>query len=269
MSGVPFTPPSYIGGFEVGVSPIGGPILQALTESPGLLYTIPSYLYAQFQDDDNLQLLFWAYNQNAQLYQNWFNRVWLPVYTNPNIAGLLLDWVGQGIYGLVRPVLSSQAGLQLAAIANGFYPNQVYPNQFTSILATYYATDDDYYKRVLTWHVYKGDGKYFTVRWLKRRVMRFLVGANGTAPNVDQTYRVSVTFGPAPGQVNITIIDVIANVEGGAIPNAFAPNTMYPNQLSVSTEYLTPFPAAPIFKAAMDAGVLEMPFQCSPTVVTI
>ena len=29
----------------------------------------------------------------------------------------------------------------------------------------------------MTWHLYKGDGKTFNTRWLKRRVMRFLTGA--------------------------------------------------------------------------------------------
>ena len=35
------------------------------------------------------------------------------------------------------------------------------------------VADDDTYRRCLTWHYQKGDGKYFNIRWLKRRVMRF------------------------------------------------------------------------------------------------
>ena len=42
------------------------------------------------------------------------------------------------------------------------------------------AVTDDVFKRILTWHFYKGDGKNFSVRWLKRRIWRFLQGANGT-----------------------------------------------------------------------------------------
>ena len=63
---------------------------------------------------------------------------------------------------------------------------------FRSTPGTVYTTSDDIYQRLLTWHFYKGDGKIFSIKWLKKRVMRFLIGANGTAPLLDYTYPVSI-----------------------------------------------------------------------------
>ena len=90
--------------------------------------------------------------------------------------------------------------------------------------------------------------------------MRFLVGANGTAPNIDQTYQVSVTFGVG-NQVNITLVTGERRVTGGALFNAFAPNTVPFNALETTFEPLAPLPNAAILKEAIDSGVLELPFQ--------
>jgi hypothetical protein len=62
-----------------------------------LQQTIPSYLYAQYSDDENLQAFVDAYNSLSQGYLDWFNSRPLGLYTSPNIAGPLLDWVGQGV----------------------------------------------------------------------------------------------------------------------------------------------------------------------------
>jgi hypothetical protein len=42
-----------------------------------------------------------------------------------------------------------------------------------------YLTNDDTYRRILTWHLYKGDGNYFSTEFIKRRVWRFLYCADG------------------------------------------------------------------------------------------
>lgn len=125
---------------------------------------------------------------------------------------------------------------------------------------TFYATTDDVFKRIITWHFYKGDGKVFTIRWLKRRIMRFLEGTNGTAPNIDQTYQVSVSFGVG-NQVNITILSGIRTFLSGAIFNGFAMNTQAFNAIQTSFVPLTNFALAPVLKAAIEAGACELPFQ--------
>ena len=63
---------------------------------------------------------------------------------------------------------------------------------------------DDIYKRVLTWRLYKGDGRQFTVTWLKRRVARFVFGVDGSDPPIHETYGVGVAF-VGGNVVNITL----------------------------------------------------------------
>jgi hypothetical protein len=128
--------------------------------------------------------------------------------------------------------------------------------------SAYYIVSDDYYKRIATWHFFKGDGKYFSIRWLKRRVLRFLLGVDGTNVDTSATYRISVTFG-TDYEVTIRLISTIASVTGGAIMNGFALNTQQFNGLQVSAINLPPYVAGPTFKAAVAAGVLELPFQQS------
>lgn len=224
-----------------------------------LTKTIPSYLYQQYQDDDDLQAFVEAYNILAQSYVDWFNSTPLPVYTDGQIAGALLDWVASGLYGLPRPALPSGRNRNLGPL-NTYALNVLTPNGQERIGPdNFYATNDDAYRRILTWHFYKGDGKYIDVRWLKRRVMRFLIGENGTAPNIDNTYQVSVTFGVG-NQVNITILSGLRTLTGGPL-NTMQLNTIGPNMIRSTFVQFAPLEYAPLFKAAVDAGVLELPFQ--------
>ena len=96
----------------------------------------------------------------------------------------------------------------------------------------FFPTTDDIYKRMLTWHFYKGDGKTFSVRWLKRRVMRFLLGMDGVDQGTDDTSPVSVSFG---SDNNVTIIVHVAD-----------PITTY---------------NATILQAAIESTTLALPFQ--------
>lgn len=222
--------------------------------------TIPSYLYWEYADDDNLQYFVRAYNQLTQGYVDWFTNVGLPVYTGDMIAGALLDLVGEGIYGIPRPVLPS-GHIRLLGPYNTMTFNEGPFNDYELLGPTnYYATSDDTYKRIITWDFYKGDGKHFTVRWLKRRIMRFLAGVNGTAPNIDQTYQVSITFG-TNNQININLLSSVRTVTGGALYNRMLFNEAPYNDMESTVIALTPLTGAATLKAAIDAGVLELPFQ--------
>lgn len=193
---------------------------------------IGSYLYEQYADDADAQALVDAWNAIAQTYVDWFNTIDLPIYTGPGVSGDLLDLVAEGLYGFTRPVLpfgtSSNDGLYNALLFNELAFNDSNISNSSS-----FVTNDDTYRRVITWHFYKGDGHQFTIPWLKRRVMRFLLGTDGISYNVDQTYDVSITFGIG-GQVIITI------------PSSYA--------------------YAAIFQAAVQSGALELPFQRTWTV---
>jgi hypothetical protein len=154
--------------------------------------TIPSYLYVQYNDDDDLQAFIAGYNGMAQNYVDWFNDTSLPVYTG--LTGSLLDWVAAGLYGITRPTIESFA-ISAKGMLNTYELNTLELNQYVpGTPATFFLASDDVFQRVITWHFYKGDGKVFSLLWLKRRVLRFLYGTNGTDVNVADTSGVSITI---------------------------------------------------------------------------
>lgn len=191
-----------------------------------------SYLYQQYNDDEDLQAFVDAFNEIAQAYVDWFNALNLPNYTADPVSGALLDWVALGLYGIARPSLP--AGRSHAeGPFNSFEINGVPFNYYADLGGSqFYATSDDTFRRIITWLFFKGDGKVFNVRWLKRRIARFLAGVNGVDFGVADTYGISVTFDPG-NQVSIHVDDY-----------------------------------APILKEAIDAGVLELPFQFNYVVTT-
>ncbi|RQV56090.1 hypothetical protein [Burkholderia cenocepacia] len=141
---------------------------------------IPSYLYKEYQDDPSLQAFVDSFNGLSQGYLDWFNQTPLGLYTSPFVVGPLLDWIGRGVYGIRRPVLASQTTLRLAGYNANPYDTIAYNAQFYSSSETTSIANDDIYKRVLTWHLYRGDGIQFSMQWLKNRVSRFINGANGS-----------------------------------------------------------------------------------------
>jgi hypothetical protein len=248
------SPPGFVA--PSGAWPPSGPTtLQTL---------IPSYLYKQYDDDDDLQAMFMSFNSFAQLYVTWFATVMLPVIANnPNVNGALLDWVAFGLYGFLRPVLPSNFITLDIGTFNTYALDTLAFNEFDHIgPSQFYSVNDDLFCRILIWHLLKGDGKLFSIRWLKRRIIRFLTGTNGGLGNVDNSYQVSVTFG-AGNQVNINLQTVhFISAKAGAIFDASAFDTFAFNELSQVQVYTTPqSPYVQAFKAAVISGVLELPFQ--------
>lgn len=136
--------------------------------SPPQTAVLPAYLYMQYRDDLNLQAMVAVYNDLSQQFIDWFNEVPLSVYTNENIAGLLLDWIGAGLYGIQRP------NIELDPYGD--------------------ITSDDLYKRVLTWHQWAADGRQMSVSWLRRRIARFVYGVDGADVWPDKCYNINISF---------------------------------------------------------------------------
>ena len=198
--------------------------------------TIPAYLYVQYQGDDAVQAFFTAYNQYAQAYINFFNSLNFPIYTQSPLSGKLLDWVAESIYGISRPALPTSRGTRRIGAVNTFTANSITFNGYIpGKPSTYTATSDDTFRRIITWSFYKGDGKVFNPRWLKRRINRFLNGINGTDVVNDTQYNVSV----------------------------------YPTGFQAWTIKLTNSTATQIFAAAVQTGAIELPFQISWTVTLV
>lgn len=159
--------------------------------------TLPSYLYFQYLNDKNLQALVDSYNEITQSYVDDLNTINLPIYTQ--LSGDLLNWVGAGVYGYPRPVISSVkiSGItgQIASFATDESSTS---SAKVNSISNSFTVSDDFYKRILTWFFYKGDGDIFSIPWLKRRVYRFLYGINGTDATGPFTPDISVEFVESP-----------------------------------------------------------------------
>jgi len=145
-----------------------------------------SYLYIEYSDDEDLQAFVATQNNLAQGYLTWFNQTPLALYTAPAINGPLLDWTAQGIYGISRPILSTEASSVIAGYDSAAYNTIAYNAASYLSSGSAIAANDDIYKRVMTWNMYRGDGQYFTMGWLKNRVNRFLNGPNGSDYTVQE-----------------------------------------------------------------------------------
>jgi len=209
--------------------------------SPTMLtQIIPAFVYKQFEDDDNIQAFNSSFNALAQNYLSWFVDINLPIYTG--LSGLLLDWVAQGLYGISRPALpyGSTTGIGLV---NTWKVNTILVNSYTmSGVIDLFTTTDDIFKRIITWFFFKGDGQVYSITWLKRRIMRFLIGINGVSPNIDNTYPISVVCS-GNGAIAITI----------TLTNAAGITSL----------------SAQIFQAAVASGAISLPFQYSFSVTVI
>ena len=201
-----------------------------------LTQVLPAYLYQQYTKDpynEDLQSFFTAYNNTSQVYLDNTNSLDLPIYTVQSYP--LLDWVGTSIYGMPRPSISNPVIFSTLGVYDTVpYNTTAYSQDIETSPNSYYEVTDDVYKRILTWNFYKGDGFQYTTQWLKRRVARFIYGVDGTnIPNIDDIYNISVVYN-SNNEITITIPD-----------------------LTIS----------PIFQAAIQSGVLNLPFEYSYTIV--
>jgi hypothetical protein len=228
-----------------------------------LATTIPSYLYVQYNDDKDLQAFVSAYNTITQAYVSWFVNTNLGDYTS--LSGGLLGWVAQGLYGFTRPLLGVGRNRNLGPL-NTYLYNSLPLNALKKIGPQNVTTvSDDIFQRVITWSFYKGDSFVVNIKWLKRRVMRFLIGVNGTAPNIDNTYPVSVrisgnlvTIGISIGSRKLTKGAINSYVYNSRTMNGYR-STFIPATTGI-------FPLDSVLSEAISSGVLPIPFQFVPFV---
>ncbi len=240
-----------------------------------LTASIPAYLYTQFQDDDALQAFIVSFNAMADDYVSFFATLGLPIYTGPLISGLLLDWVAQGLYGLSRPSLSFTTS-RITGMINTWAINTVPFNGLSQVSsATNITTTDDIFKRIITWHFYKGDGKVFNIKWLKRRIMRFLSGVNGTDSGTDDTSPISLSISGDVVSIRITVGPrTVGQLTGSAKVLSGAPSlygrtvfnaTNYNGDTTVLSNRVSTS-AAQALQQAIQTGAVELPFQYTYTV---
>lgn len=211
---------------------------------------IGAYAFRQYADDPNITVWFEAFNSAAQQYLDWFTGqtgegVSLGYY--PGLSGAVLQWMGASLYGV--PYFSALASSGTAAVGpfDTAAFNTIPFNAYTAPSESYYAVTDDIYKRIITWNVYKGDGKRFCPRWLKRRIMRFLVGTDGIDPQpwnagfvvgTENTQAISVQFSGQTCTVSINQLAISALTQlTPNILNIFAAAFMAPGVLEKPIEW--------------------------------
>ena len=165
---------------------------------------IPAYCYTQYADDDNIQAFNTSYNDEATQFLLWFNTLNLPIYTGGIVSGALLDWVAEGVYGQYRPSITTGSVGNFESINQSPINEQAINSRRIKNNEVLQSTTDDIFRRVLTWNFYKGDGFVFNTQWLKRRVLRFMNGANGISPTIDQTYTCSISVSGRAFTVNVS-----------------------------------------------------------------
>ena len=234
------------------------------TGPTGLTSALPSYLYAQYNDDDDLQAFVNSYNGLAQGYVDWFNSINLPIYTQSQISGPLLDWVAEGLYGITRSYLFTPGGKFVGPFNTWQLNSITFNGSYFTPPTNAALPSDDVFKRIITWHFLKGDGKVFNIRWLKRRIMRFLMGTNGTNYPVDMTPQISVLM--AGNDVSIRLLSGVRTLGMNSQFNTWQLNSVPFNNIETVYTPEDPLPNAALFKEAVEDGTLELPFQFNFTV---
>lgn len=190
---------------------------------------IPAYLYQQYQGDADIAAFFTAYNTLSQSKLDTISQLNLPIYLTK--SGDLLNIVGEGLYGEIRTPLATGI-THISGMFNTYEYNENENNQYNSTYeGVSYQVNDDVYKKIIQWNTFKGDGKYMTIRWLKRRIYRFFYGTNFP----DQTYQIDVRI--SGDEVTIRI------------PSSFA--------------------YADVFNAAIASNALILPFQYTYVVILV
>jgi hypothetical protein len=222
---------------------------------------IPSYLYDEYSDDADLQSMIQAFNDLSQGYLDWFNETPIAVYTSPYVSGLLLDWVGNGLYGIPRPEIIQSGAPSLGPWDSYAWGQLAWNGYIQGVAGNAAAVNDDIYKRALTWALYAGNGKQMSIHWMKKRVARFLFGVNGSDIDVGLMNSVSISQleGLLPGGINAAAINTFAVNEP---PGDVAQTRPGGITISVANTLFSQ-----IFQALFAQGTLAAPFQANLQVV--
>ncbi|HGB1935574.1 TPA: hypothetical protein ACIUHN_000833 [Salmonella enterica subsp. diarizonae serovar 50:k:z35] len=227
---------------------------------------IRSYLYTQYNDDDNIRAFVTAYNTMAKNIYDWMRSANLPIFVGGYNAGDQLRWIARGIYGVKPPVLESGRQLVIGAFNTCTFNTVPFNTRRVINQSEQVVVSDDLFKRIMTWNFYKGDGFYFTIPWLKRRIMRFITGVNGVDVVNDQHWSISVLF--SGGGASVSIINGFRKLTDSSVYNAQTFNSRAYNQKTSALIKSNEYEYASLFKQAFDSGLLHMPFY-QPVSVTI
>lgn len=185
---------------KIGIPP-GKNRLQALSVAWKL---VKSYVYQQYRDDADIIALFDAYNQIAQDYLKTFLSHSPAIYIDDVWTSGELTYLAWFLWGQRRWYSDYASSIDLEGAidelpidwisAGGSLPK---PRQKLLI-------NDDTFRRIMTWNLYRGDGAQFTIPWLKKRIKRWMIGVNGYAPLFGDANEISVNI--SNKIVNISVV---------------------------------------------------------------
>lgn len=216
--------------------------------------TIASYPYVQYNDDANISAFFDEYNALSQANLDAINGYQLPIYLNQ--SGALLTWAASSIYGVFRPTLSSGGPRPIGPYNTFEYNADPYDGFRLINSSANFIADDLTYQRIIQWNTFKGEGYQFSLRWLKRRVQRFLTGE--IFP--DQTYEISVIF-TTETHVLITVSESNQVFADGDMFGAGTFGEFAFGETVTTPSFHSPTALASALKAAVNSSVLLLPFQ--------
>jgi hypothetical protein len=235
-------------------------LTESFDQAP-LTQVILSYLYQEYQDDEDLQAFVNSFNSISQGYLDWFISTPLSVYTSPNISGPLLDWAGRGLYNVSRPVISNLTSRSYGSYNTAPFDTLAFNARAKVTSGSSSLANDDLYKRSLTWHTYLGDGRQMSIMWLRRRVARFLYGVDGgDIPDISLLNTVSITRASTG----------YTGAMGSAPYNTQSYNSRATKKNLAARSLLIRVPSGVIssqFKSIFDGGFLATPFQVKISVL--
>lgn len=225
---------------------------------------ISSYMFTQYADDDEIRAFFTAYNQILQEIYGWMYDTKLPIFIGNYLSGALLQWCVAGIYGQTIPTLTTSSSYVHGQYNATRYNQLAFNQRQKTTKSNQVIVSDDIFKRILTWNYYKADGFHFTVPWLKRRIMRFLLGSMGTDIANDQHWAISVLF--ASSGMTITISKGYRRISKSAIFGKTRYNRIRYNGINTYLISSSQYDFANIFSVAIQNGVLKLPFYTNVSV---
>jgi len=239
---------------------MGNAYVEQWTDTP-MADIIPAYIYKQYQDDDSVLAFASGINALAQPYLDWFNQVPMAVYTNPNVGEGLLDWVGNNLYGIARPVISTTSTKTSGELGSNTLGTHTLATFIVTQSGTAQVANDDIYKRVLTWYLWKGDGVQMSVEWVRRRVARFIYGAYGSGIDVGLITNIGIALPSTTASVG-SVNSYAVNTQ--PVNTSVAINTTQKNALVITVPNLA---MGQTFQTLFAGNYLPLPFQISFKVV--
>ncbi|QCE32955.1 hypothetical protein FAI41_04725 [Acetobacteraceae bacterium] len=185
---------------KIGIPP-GKNKLQTLSMAWRIL---KAYVYQQYSDDSDIMALFESYNQIAQDYLKTFISHCPAIYIDDFWSAGELTYLAWFLWGQRRWYSDYASSIDLEGAIDELAIDEVAAGGSVPTPRQKLLINDDTFRRIMTWNLYRGDGPQFSIPWLKKRIKRWMIGVNGYAPLFGDANEVSVHV--SEKIVNISVV---------------------------------------------------------------